>query len=160
EELAEQPNFKLIGVPTGFGMAGLEDLASKVQDSVNESAEQKNRSRAGGGRGGRRGGNTPSITVVADMRSSSLIVSGDPMLFDDAEELAGMLASQKRVGEPTIKTIKIKNLNQDVVERLLQQLTQGAGDGNSARRGGRSGRTGRSGGANNRRGGNRNRRNR
>lgn len=162
EELAEQPNFTLITVPTGFGMAGLEDLAFKVQEAVNESAQQKGSSGSGGNRRG--GGNSPSITVVADMRSSSLIVSGDPMLFDDAEELAGMLASQKRVGEPTVKTVKIRNLDQDVVERLLQQLTQGSGDGGSrAGRGGRGGgRTNRAnrGGRGGRGGGNRGNRNR
>ncbi|RME39333.1 MAG: hypothetical protein D6788_05675, partial [Planctomycetota bacterium] len=127
EEAAAGETFRVIPVASGVNVT---DLAEKVEESVNNGARAA--ASRGGGRRGRRGGNVPSITITPDTRTSSLIVSGDASLFDQAEALATKLVEMGPSGK-AIRIISLGNAPAEEVERLIATL-KGEGSASSRRR--------------------------
>ena len=127
EEAAAAPSFHLISIASGINVT---DLAIKVEDAVNNSA----RPVGGGSRGG-----VARITITPDTRTSSLIVSGDASLFDDAEELATMLVAMGPTSK-SIRIIPLGNARGDDVRRLIETLRgEGSGRSGGVRRSGSRG---------------------
>lgn len=130
EEAAEKPNFRIISVATGINVT---DLADKIQQSVNEGAAANYR-----GSGGGRGGQVPSIIATPDARTGSIVVSGAPALFDDAERLAQAMEKMGPSGGRETRILSPKKLSAEEVQALIDQLTGGESSGASSRRSGSS----------------------
>jgi type II secretory pathway component GspD/PulD (secretin) len=111
EEAGKREDVRLIQVSAGINVT---DLAEKLEESINKSAS----ARSGKGRGGQ----APSITVMPDTRTTSLIVSGDRTLFDETERVAQALMSMGPSGGKSTAIIQIDNVAGDDIERLILQL--------------------------------------
>jgi len=115
-EAAGKPGTRLVQVAQGVNV---EDLASKVETAVNESAVASSANL--------RGTQVPRISITPDTRSGLLILAGSPQLFDEAEKLIRTIEEKGPVGRGT-RIVRIKNVPADDIQRLIDQLT-GTGDG-------------------------------
>ncbi|MCH7807825.1 MAG: hypothetical protein IIB60_01265, partial [Planctomycetes bacterium] len=135
EELGEQDSFRIIQITQGVNIT---DLADKVEQAVNDSAEKQYAQVSGGGRRGGGGRSTVrSVIVRPDPRTNSLIVSGSPELFDDVEKLAKAMEEMGPSGGRGTRIIKVTNRPVEDIMRVIDQLTQREA---SSRRTGRAGR--------------------
>jgi type II secretory pathway component GspD/PulD (secretin) len=116
-------NFFVVQVAQG---TDVEDLADKVETSVNESAQR---------RPGQRGRDAPSLTATPDRRTNSIILAGSPSLFADARQLIQAMEKMTPPGGKTIRVISADTVPVDDLKRLIDQL-QGDQQG---RRGGGGG---------------------
>lgn len=123
EEQAAKPNFKIIQIAQGVNIA---DLAGTVEQGVNNGAQAQ----APTGRGAK----IPSITVEPDLRTGSLIVSGSPTLFDDAERLARELEKLGPSGGKSVVFVRPTKLKIEDIQRVIDQLTgvQGTSGGRAS----------------------------
>jgi len=92
----------------------VEDMAEKVETSINEGAAAQ--------AGDQRRGRVPSITVTPDRRSNTLMVSGDPALFDGAEKLARAMEKLGPQSGKTMQIVRLKNTSADDFIRVIEQL--------------------------------------
>lgn len=122
-ERADKPNYRIIQVAQGVNVT---DLAEKVSQSVNDGAQAQ--APTGGGRNAK----VPSITVTPDTRTSSLIVSGSPTLFDAAEELTRAMEKLGPSRGRSTKVIRLSKLKMEEIQPLIDQLT-GSSSGRSGR---------------------------
>ena len=137
-EAGEKDLLRIIPVPMGINVT---DLADKLENSFNESANAR-----GGGsssRGRRSSGSRESISIIADTRTHSLIVSGSATLFDEVEKtVAKLAAAGPPSGGRATRVIRPSNMSADEVRELIEYLKD-EGDSSSSSRGS-SGRSGRS----------------
>ncbi len=103
-------NFVLVQVAQG---TDVEDLADKVETSVNESAQR---------RPGQSGRDAPSLTATPDRRTNSIILAGSPSLFADARQLIQAMEKMTPPGGKTIRVISADTVPLDDVKRLIDQL--------------------------------------
>ncbi len=134
---ALQKNFVLVQMSSGMDV---EDLAFKVEEAINEGANKQ--------AGSRRGGDVPSIRITPDKRTMSLIVSGSPELFAEAEEMAHALEKLGPAGGQATVMIRLSNTPAEEFERLIELLK-----GEESSSGGRSRRSSPSRSGGSRRGG-------
>lgn len=113
EDFAEQQGFRLIEVPPGINV---EDLSAQVERAVNEGARAQATMQ-----GGRR---PASVTVLPDLRTNSLLVTGVPSLFDQVEKTVRQLVEMGPAGAPTIKIIRLDNSDPEELKRLIEELSQ------------------------------------
>jgi len=111
-EQAAKPNFRIIKIAQGVNIG---DLAATVEEGVNNGAQAQ----APTGRGQK----VPSITVQPDTRTGSLIVSGSPTLFDDAENLAHELEKMGPSGGKSVVFVRPTKLKIEEIQRVIDQLT-------------------------------------
>lgn len=130
--------FRIVQVGVGLNVR---DAGEKVEEAINEGARAQGK--------GRRGGDVPSIRVTPDTRTQSLIVSGSPELFDQAEEMLRTLEKMGPPGGKAIKIITVVGTPMEEIERLIALLK-----GEESSKKGRSSRSGsrRSGSSSRRRG--------
>ena len=119
-EEEKNPTFVLIPVAPGINV---EDLAPKVEQTVNDSVRSS-------GRG--RGGDVPSITVQPDRRTNTLLVSGSYSLFKRAEELVQAMEKMGPSGGKSMRIIQLGNVPADDILRLIDRLKGGSSGGKKA----------------------------
>jgi type II secretory pathway component GspD/PulD (secretin) len=141
EENAGEPMLRIIRVAEGINVT---DLANKLEDLFSESI----RDRSGGGGRGRRGGGSQrqSISIEADTRTHSLLVSGSSSIFDEVEQTVRKLEKMGPPGGRATRWIRPTHLTAEEVRQLIEELKE---DGSGSKSTGRSGR--RSGGGRRRR---------
>ncbi len=119
------PNYRLIQVASGVNVT---DLAEKVEQTINESAQS-----AGGSD---RRSRPLAIRVMPDTRSHSVILSGSPSLFDDAETMVRALEQMGPPGGQGIRMITLGRVPADEIQTLIDRLK---GDSSGSRSGARRG---------------------
>jgi len=122
---AEQPELlRIVQVAPGINVT---DLALKLEDQFNEAA----RARSGGGssRGRRSGRQTESISITADTRTHSLLVSGSPTLAKQVEETVRQLEKLGPPGGKALRILRPTNLTAQEVQQLIDQMKE---DGSSS----------------------------
>ena len=121
---------RIIPVPMGINVT---DLAEKLESSFNESASSRGSS--GSSRGRRSSGSRESISIIADTRTHSLIVSGSATLFDEVEKTVTKLAA---AGPPSggraTRVIRPSNMSADEVRELIEYLKDEGDSTSSSRR--------------------------
>jgi type II secretory pathway component GspD/PulD (secretin) len=127
EEAALQKNFRIVQVTVGVNV---EDMADKVQEAINEGARAQ--------AGKRRGGDVPSVRIIPDRKTQTLIVSGAPELFGEAEEMIRAMEKLGPAGGQGFKVIRLANTPAEDIERLIALLKgeQSSGKGRARRSGG------------------------
>jgi type II secretory pathway component GspD/PulD (secretin) len=117
EDQKDKTPFKIIQVKAGINV---EDLAEKVETSINETAKAR--------AGTVKGADIPNIIATPDPRSNSITLAGAPSLFKDAETMIKTLEGMGPAGAPTTRVISVKQTKQEDIQRLIDQLTKGAGE--------------------------------
>jgi type II secretory pathway component GspD/PulD (secretin) len=125
EDKAGKSAVRIVQIAPGINV---EDLADKVEQSINESAKV----RTGGGAG--RGSQTPSILAMPDKRTNSITLAGSTMLFDEAESMIKALEKMGPSGGQSTIIVPATNLKTDDIKRLIEQMTQEQ-SGSAGRRG-------------------------
>ncbi len=123
---------RIVHVPPGHN---LEQLAFDLERSINDSA-QALAGQGGGGRGRR--SSAPSVTIIPDLRSRTLMLAGSVSLFDDVESAIAAMEATGPGGPTTVQVIETTMLNVDDVRRILQQMKGEGSGGSRARRSGSS----------------------
>jgi len=113
EEAAGGTNFRIVQLAVGVNVT---DLAEMVEQAINEGARARS-----SGKG--RGQQVPTLTVTPDRRTISLVMSGSPELFDDAEALARKMEDMGPSGGRPMTVISLKGgVPADELTRLIEQL--------------------------------------
>lgn len=115
EDKAGKSAVRIVQIAPGINV---EDLADKVEQSINESAKL----RAGGGAG--RGSQTPSILAMPDKRTNSITLAGSTMLFDEAESMIRALEKMGPSGNQVTVIVPMSNIATEDIQRLIDQMTQ------------------------------------
>ncbi len=130
EDKVGKSTVRIVQVAPGINV---EDLAEKVEQSINESA----RLRTGAGAG--RGSQVPAILAMPDKRTNSITLAGSTMLFDEAESMIRTLEKMGPSGNQVTAIIPVPNIATDDIKRLIEQMTEQS-SGGSSRRGSSGGR--------------------
>ena len=120
-EQAAGKAFLLIQMAQGINVT---DLGEKVEQTINEGARKRP------GRGSK--GEPAQVTIIPDTRSGSLIVSGDPSLFDETEGLARALEKMGPQGGMSVKVITLDTTGADDLLQAIA-LLKGEDRGSSER---------------------------
>lgn len=125
EAAAARKPFRIVSVKPGLN---LRDLATDIETLVNESAKAQS------GTGGRK--SAPSVTITPNTRTSTLMLAGNPMLFDQVEEMVRDLEGRGPSGSTTIRVLDLPHITPEEINALMSQLTeQGQGSSGGARPG-------------------------
>jgi len=123
EENARRRNFLIIPIPSGINV---EDLAQQVETAVNE-GERAAQSRVGGGR-------SASVRITADRRTSTLLVTGVPTLFDQVSDTVKELVEMNPAGPEKTRVYRPTNIKADDLKRLLDEMSDRNRSSSSSRR--------------------------
>jgi len=123
EDKAGQEALKIVQVKAGINV---EDLAEKVETSINESAKARASIV--------RGAPVPSILAIPDARTSTITIAGSPSLFADAEKMIKTMEGLGPPGGVGTRVIKISQTKKEEIQALIDQLTQSAGGDRRSRR--------------------------
>ncbi|MBI4719226.1 MAG: hypothetical protein HY763_15620 [Planctomycetes bacterium] len=121
--------FRIIQIAAGVSVS---NLAPMIEESINEGAVKL----ASGGRDRQ----PPTISVKPDPRTNSLIVGGSPTLFEEAEQMARALEKMGPQGNTATTILKTDNIPVEDIQRLIDQLTNPAVEGDRPTRSPSSGR--------------------
>ncbi len=112
-ETGELSGVKVIAVSEGINVL---DLAAQVEKVINAGQQQRARENPG---------LTPmGITVGADTRTNTLMVSGSPALFPEVERLVANLEKMKPPGGTGVLIVPLKNVRPEDVKRVIDQMQQ------------------------------------
>ena len=74
------------------------------------------------------------VSIGADTRTNSLIVSGSPSQFDKVEEIVRKLEGMKPTGPSTVRVINLKNIKSSDLKRVLDQMIENRNQSSNSRR--------------------------
>ncbi len=117
------PGYRLVSISPGLNVT---TLADQVEETINSGARGT----------GRRGREIATLSVRADTRSHSVILSGNPSQFDDAEKLIRALEETGPSGGKGVRFIKLGKISGAEIQSIIAQL-QGDQAGSTGARGGR-----------------------
>ncbi len=111
------------------------DLASMIDDILDQNQRMQQQSRGGGGGGGRGRSQVQRVFVRADVRTNSLILSGPSSKFEEVETLVRDLEGRGPAGGVVSSVIKVNGNPEEIRQLLDQIISETKGDSSSGRRG-------------------------
>ena len=113
EDKVDKSGPRIIQVAVGVNV---EDLAEQVAESVNETVKAR--------MSGVKGAQIPSIVAIPNLRTNTITLAGNAMLYDEAEAMIKALEKMGPAGGKTTVVIGPKNIATKDLQRLIEQLTQ------------------------------------
>jgi type II secretory pathway component GspD/PulD (secretin) len=126
EDKVDKSGPRIVQVAVGVNV---EDLAEQVAESINETAKAR--------LGNTKGAHIPSIIAIPNLRTNTITLAGNSMLYDEAEAMIKALEKMGPAGGKSTVVIGPKNIATEDLQRLIDQLTQKQSSG--GRRGSSSG---------------------
>jgi hypothetical protein len=103
-------------IPVGEGI-DVQELARMLENTIQEGERAKQQQN--------KAYQPKNVAIGADTRTSTLLVSGSPVMFSEVEAIVQQLKTMKPAGPASVRIIPLHGMKPDEVKAVLDKLIQG-----------------------------------